>query len=626
MDANQPAIKPTVIAAPRIEQGSDQPINRKNSKESKTSRGSRSSKSSNYSSVNERVNELQEQVSNLQTSIKDMSEIFGRFQDTFAASIPKGSPIVKPNVGEDGIIFPPVINEEDQAEVNANLKTPQGQRQMYDSFYTRTFPTLKGNPLGNDRRKSVLVAMGKERQPNPKEQPVSETEREERNARNLEKVIESLVGALSGSNPVKFKPQASYEDIKLCTLKVKNVFEFFKKTEEYESRHGVMIPYGMQLDERVRKRICSHNNFIGKDSEFFALSKEEVFMHIQKVIRPRTPRDFAYKLKSALSFDIADKFVLNIETYQMFHIALKTYIKLFKEVFVYLAFQNEEAIPAIDNKTLGVITVFCYGVPFGFATNVCNNLRITTCKEISDFFTKFEAITESLNSLSIEVSKYKSYFIVTKTQDKLFGKYDNEQAEEGTFAKTKGRFGSRNRSSVNRIELDELEDNFDLNLEELTTSDVTMDTDNREIELDFTMDNNDTSMHLDELKSNSIEDNDDMQSLLDQMPPLSVIDDSTTNLNAVPETVPRGSGKLYDPYRKDTATSLVSKNGADTKGSMACFNFMNTGKCDRPNCPYSHSKSVCEERAKYLRDMVAKGAWNKPSFVAKGSSQFAKST
>lgn len=616
----------------------NQPIVRKNSRDSRSSHSSRGSRIS---------QKVETRLSSLETSMRDIVAILSNMQgsnvvpkntqaeadaktDTKQQVKPKSNtpaPASTPaRTTEDGIIFPTVINEEVLAEDNANYKHLDESQQEYDSYFMKTFPATQGNPLGIPRRDSVLLAMGKERRPPLIEQPISEEERIEKNSRNMEKALASLVNALDGRNPVKFKPQASYDDIRLSSLKVKAIFEFYKKVEEYESRHGVEIPLGMQLDERIRKRICSHNNYNGRDSDFFALSKEDVFEHIRQVIKPNTTHDFSAKLNSTLTFELPPKFTLNMESYRFFHVALKTYMKLFKEVFVYLSYKNEEAIPAIDNKQVGIITVFCANVPFGFAYNVCNNLRITSCKKLSEFFSKFTDITERLNELSIEISKYRSYFVLTKmpAMDKSLEKFASDKAEEGVTSKSKGKYGHHQRSLLNRIELDDLEDNFDLNMEELTTSDVTMDLDrDPESELDIPNER-DNTMNIDELKSDPIMDFGELQSFLDQIPEFNSADESTTNLNAIPEILPRGTGKLYDPYRKDTATSLVSKNSTGSTQSKACFAFMANGKCDRPNCPYSHSRADCESQVKYLKDVIAKAAWTKPQ-MAKANSNFSKS-
>lgn len=76
-----------------------------------------------------------------------------------------------------------------------------------------------------------------------------------------------------------------------------------------------------------------------------------------------------------VSFPGRENFTLTRSTFHEFYANLVTYRQNFYHALIFLSHGNDRKIPAVDNKSGGLISIYLNSIPVDFAKTVMSELR-----------------------------------------------------------------------------------------------------------------------------------------------------------------------------------------------------------------------------------------------------------
>jgi hypothetical protein len=180
--------------------------------------------------------------------------------------------------------------------------------------------------------------------------------------------------------------QESTSHIFLKSLEISAIFQFILQLSEYEARNGVRPSAAPRVSEYVRQRVITCPTVpVNDELMFVRLSEAKLMKYIQRTVRPLTVPEFSDKLRRAVTFPAPEKFELTKKTFESFFAYLMTYSRNFLRAFLFLSHNNEKNIPAVDNKSGGLIAIYLHGIPGDFAKSVMSELRVQTASSIRSF-------------------------------------------------------------------------------------------------------------------------------------------------------------------------------------------------------------------------------------------------
>lgn len=377
--------------------------------------------------------------------------------------------------------------------------------------------------------------------------------------------------------------------IALEKLNTKCILSFMEEIREFERKYDQEVKVGFLL---TKKQINTVVNTLGlPDRGFFErCSREQIYGYLQEYCRPRFKLDFYNKLCAAIKDSFIWTLEFSIETFRGFHIRMLEYIRYFRKAFNFLAFGNEENIPAFDSKEYGIRKAFCGNFPTQYATITCEQLELRKCQNLDDFLHKFCKKASEDNDFSLEMQRRKPRFV----------KYEKKGDSMNFSAPMKEtRRSSQKLHAVNFVEQAESNSSDDLNGETDSPKDLS--------EIPKGIDENDYLPSEEEdidscvshLGRKMAED------LLEAIEVDGADPSDLNNINNVIRGEPRGLPPAsVDAYKRPSAAGHLVKmtplNPAIPKGG--CIRMLRNGRCDRERCEYSHDpKDMEAEMARITR-------------------------
>ena len=467
--------------------------------------------------------------------------------DSVARAAPPKSPEV-PTVPKQ-----PDPNPDDAEVPFAAFRSPMSDRNVYEvprssdvQFYQQT-AALNRRPT---KRDLFNPAFAKESDDDDeelflaKEEEMSASERRGSLIRptNLKGVIPSTAVSV-------YRDQPSFAHIKLEYMTVNQVFQFWTDILQYQTMYGIGLNATTLVGRDARLTIMSKGG-IKTELEFFRLTDRQQRKYIQHAVRPTDKVMFASKLEKSLWFwpKGEDNFTLNFDTFQRFYDRLQTYRHEFYQKYEFLAYNNAENVPKLDNKEFGLIYIFLQKLPkeYGHAFTQLPKSRFDSLEE---FLTMFYEQANVHYQKSIKAKELSTFFALGAK--KAGAKRDD----------TKAKFAPR----VHNVEVDERE------------------------EQDFYGEN-----PLIPSKDPSADPNVDGEEY----------ESSGADLNAF------GGLSRGVPSRPPPKPPMATpKPPTAPKGPDGCFRALTDGKCSKPNCSFNHSLPVLEATYDELMAKMNKKLW-----------------
>ena len=199
----------------------------------------------------------------------------------------------------------------------------------------------------------------------------------------------NLKGVIPSTAVSVYRDQPSFAHIKLEYLTVNQVFQFWTDILQYQTMYGIGLKPTTLIGRDARLTIMSKGR-IRTEIEFFQLSDRQLRKYIQHAVRPTDKAMFATKLEKSLWFwpKGEDNFTLNVDTFQRFYDRLQTYRHEFFMKYEFLAYNNAENIPKLDNKEFGLIYIFLQKLPkeYGHAFTQLPKSRFDSLEEFLTMF------------------------------------------------------------------------------------------------------------------------------------------------------------------------------------------------------------------------------------------------
>ena len=220
-----------------------------------------------------------------------------------------------------------------------------------------------------------------------------------------------LAGVVPQTAISVYRDQPSFAHIKLEDLTVNQVFQFWTDILQYQTMYGIGLKPTTLVSRDARLTIMSKGK-IRSEIEFFQLSDKHLRQYIQHAVRPTDKVMFATTLEESLWFwpKGEDNFVLSIETFQKFYDRLQTYRQEFYQKYEFLAFNNAENVPKLDNKKHGLIYIFLQKIPEEYAQPAFTQLPKSRFDSLEEFLKFFYGLAHTIYQKSIEAREVNTFF------------------------------------------------------------------------------------------------------------------------------------------------------------------------------------------------------------------------
>ena len=382
----------------------------------------------------------------------------------------------------------------------------------------------------------------------------SESERELKDNRRS-----SIMGALHQRPdpllaPTVYRSQPSYEHIFLHKITVRSTFNFLQEISKYQSQHNIELPAATMVPETVKNDIMAKYPSLIYDRDFYELSNLKLFRYIQKIIRPEDPMAFQAALIDNISFPLPDTFEPDPVYFTPFYDALLVYRKSFIKCFEYLAEDNTENIPRVDNKNGGLVKIFLSKIPAEYGDRVLQSFPSNKFKTLGEFLDMFYAKVEEHRD---DAKKSRKMFRYFRKRTKV------KQLEEAAKSsdKTKQFFGRS--SDKKTFKLNALQDVEPEEEEEFPVDSAV------DVNYDYARD----------------------------------VADSEEELASASQQVPIVSNEsVLAAVSNDAPKKDAGKNNS-------CFSMLFYNTCDREKCTYSHDRQALMKAHEYYSDLLAKSTY-----------------
>jgi len=143
----------------------------------------------------------------------------------------------------------------------------------------------------------------------------------------------------------------------------------------------------------VRDKVLAANPRM-KLKAFMALTDEELYRYVVKLVRPKQPLEFIEKLKKYVSFELRSSFKATVDHFNYFYEALLQYRNDFLRVYELMAEDNADAMPACNEKKNGLPRIFMDEIPFEYGDRVWTTLKKKPYRTVSKFLKAFYQVVE----------------------------------------------------------------------------------------------------------------------------------------------------------------------------------------------------------------------------------------
>ena len=178
------------------------------------------------------------------------------------------------------------------------------------------------------------------------------------------------------NNLVIHGQQPTFDHIKLNTLAVWAVFDFFDKIVEYQTVHKLKLPVTSLVSKAVREELISRYAPELTLERFHKLTHTEICLLAQDVVKPQSELAFLKSLKDNATFpDLPPSYVPSVTNFMPFYRAILIYKTRFMRVYEFLASNNDNNVPPCHNKEGGIIKLFLEALPHEFGKRVWQHIN-----------------------------------------------------------------------------------------------------------------------------------------------------------------------------------------------------------------------------------------------------------
>lgn len=223
-------------------------------------------------------------------------------------------------------------------------------------------------------------------------------------------------------HPVVHASLSSYEHIIMKKLSVSSFCKFFESALLYEQREHVRLNLPTLVDESVRNTIVSKSRGSLDDARFYALSHEELYDAMQKIIAPTDRMEFTEKLSKNTEFNFSPHFRPTPEYFQPFYDALVLYSARFLKIYEILAHKrdSDEVLPHCNTRKNNLIDLFTAKIPYEYGTRALVLLDKTKWDTIYAFFKDFNMLLDIHRDIAEQARKLRRMFGGTQYEAKKF--------------------------------------------------------------------------------------------------------------------------------------------------------------------------------------------------------------
>ena len=374
-----------------------------------------------------------------------------------------------------------------------------------------------------------------------------------------------------------YSDMPSYAHIRLDSLSLNSIFKFWSEINKYSEKYEIDLKAPLLVSDDIRPIIMARNGMVD-DLDFYQLSHKELARMIQLSVRPTTKTDFSSMLKASLQWSDPNSasHPFSVLSYQHFYTRLLALKKEFDEKYEFLAFENGDNVPKIENKDDGSIKIFLDVIPDEYGRTLFKNLDTTKYTSLRRFFKDFFHRAKRHYKISLKTRELNAY--VSRRSATSFSKKNpppiSSTSSSSSIPPVRRPFFRRPLNQIEEVPPEELDNSGDW--EQLT----------------------------------------DFQDYQEEAPPLEPIPDQdyeeyAAALNAF------GGGTFRTPpapqrppprpvSSSHPASAAAGKPPDKPKGPNGCFRALIEGKCSKPGCTFDHSVAGLDATREDIQNKMAK--------------------
>lgn len=214
------------------------------------------------------------------------------------------------------------------------------------------------------------------KRPSSKTSETSEDDKKDRTRRQSAFFRNTEISDNNAAIPYTFR-DAPEHNIALKTLTPHSVNNFFLSIRRYENQHRIQLKAVACVSDKMMPVIVHHFADQGLTKyNFYECSNTKLLAFVQQMVRPKSPAEFYREMDNHLSFDSERMPVPSALTFRSFYMRALTYSEEFREYFDFLAMDNTDNIPAVENKPQGLLQLFLSKFPHHFGLLIWQKLRL----------------------------------------------------------------------------------------------------------------------------------------------------------------------------------------------------------------------------------------------------------
>lgn len=401
--------------------------------------------------------------------------------------------------------------------------------------------------------------------------------------------------------PAIIKTMPPYDHIKLDSLTVKSCLWFATEVAKYQSKYGVRLNAGTLVGTHVRNSIMAKNPEIGDEESFFELDSKTLNIFIQRAVRPPSAAVFLSVLKEAVSFNQSENFKLTLDNFERFYDRAMVYRNQFVIAFDYLtkgaSFKKQLRW---ENKDGTVIKLFIDKLPQNYARRLFNDLQRTRFDGLIDFLNCYFRVMSKHKSDIKRSMEIMNHFVLD-TPSRMARDDSNPPDKKPTFNSSRfSRPGDTSRPTrVNNISGD---DDADVRVGFHVHDDLD------DSLLDSNQPGNECENEWEPFEAVAIAENGSDIVIPSREKSVSFAASSVKQPSNFNQRSAPPSKILPRPQHSGVAMrGSTSSGSAGALGIVnnACLQMILYGKCDRPNCSFSHDATAVRKGAESMMSILS---------------------
>ena len=193
--------------------------------------------------------------------------------------------------------------------------------------------------------------------------------------------------------------------------KVEKCLSFQKDVLDFQNKYNVEVRLTSYLSEDLKAEMKAR--FDLTDLKFCTLAAQDLERYLSEMIAPVCKAEFLSMIKNTVHFQLPEGYSPTEQTVAIFLYQLLVYKeRLFCAVeFILLHAPSDNALPACDNKNLGLLKLISDEVPHRFIALILESDPVgTKYKDIYKFFAGVAIYTKRCEALHQESQVFRHYF------------------------------------------------------------------------------------------------------------------------------------------------------------------------------------------------------------------------